>query len=190
MRPRDDKKRDAILAAALAEVAANGLPSLSIDPIAKRAKVAAGTVYVYFSGKESLIEAVYSAVKSRFAATLAHDEADGAPVRVAFERTCRAYFTYCTEHRNELAFLEQVELLPQYKHRVEALDQAAITPLVALLERGQTERVVKPVPAALLVAYLAGALRFAARAIAGETKAARAHVTTQLLAVCWDAIAA
>ncbi len=192
MRTRDEKKRAAILAAALAEVAASGLAALSIDAVAKRAHVATGTVYVYFSGKEALIEAAYVEVAVRLAEALAQNELrDGAsPVRVCFERTCRAYFAYCTERPTEIAFLEHVELVPRYRRRIGALDRAAIAPLIALLERGQAERLVKRIAAPLLVAFLAGAIRFSATEVRGGTKATRARMATQLVTLCWDAIAA
>lgn len=49
-------KRALILAAALDEFSQNGFASARLDDVAKRAKVAKGTIYLYFADKESLFQ--------------------------------------------------------------------------------------------------------------------------------------
>ena len=49
-----DRKRDAILAAAIAEFRANGFEATSMDRIATRAEVSKRTVYNHFPSKEAL----------------------------------------------------------------------------------------------------------------------------------------
>jgi AcrR family transcriptional regulator len=50
------EKRELILAAALDEFADNGFAAARLDDVAKRAKVAKGTIYLYFQDKESLFQ--------------------------------------------------------------------------------------------------------------------------------------
>jgi len=49
-------RREDILAAALAEFSASGFEAARLDDVAKRAKVAKGTIYLYFRDKESLFQ--------------------------------------------------------------------------------------------------------------------------------------
>ena len=49
-------KRDAILMAALDEFSANGFAAARLDDVARRAGVAKGTIYLYFSDKETLFQ--------------------------------------------------------------------------------------------------------------------------------------
>jgi AcrR family transcriptional regulator len=59
VKPREEPasdKRALILAAALDEFAQNGFEAARLDDVAKRAKVAKGTIYLYFKDKESLFQ--------------------------------------------------------------------------------------------------------------------------------------
>jgi AcrR family transcriptional regulator len=49
-------RREAILAAALDEFSTRGFDAARLDDVARRAKVAKGTIYLYFRDKESLFE--------------------------------------------------------------------------------------------------------------------------------------
>jgi AcrR family transcriptional regulator len=53
---RTASRRETILAAALAEFSARGFEATRLDDVAKRAKVAKGTIYLYFRDKESLFQ--------------------------------------------------------------------------------------------------------------------------------------
>lgn len=55
-------KRKAILSAALRLIARSGLHNTPVSAIARAAGVAAGTIYLYFQGKEELINALYLAL--------------------------------------------------------------------------------------------------------------------------------
>jgi AcrR family transcriptional regulator len=54
--PQTSDKRELILAAALDEFSQNGFAAARLDDVAKRAKVAKGTIYLYFKDKESLFQ--------------------------------------------------------------------------------------------------------------------------------------
>jgi AcrR family transcriptional regulator len=187
-RPRDETKEGAILDATLHEIARNGLARLSIDAVAKRAGIGSGTVYVYFEGKDALVDALYAKVKAEFSALIFAD--DGAPVRVGVERASIAYLEYCVTRLDELVFLDQMELQPQQSERVLVATRKAMRPLHDLLERGKAEHLVKPLATDLLLAFLSGALRGMARAIAHEPRARRAERAREVAALCWHAIAA
>src|SRR4051812_25135898 len=49
-------KRDAILMAALDEFSTKGFAAARLDDVARRAGVAKGTIYLYFSDKEALFQ--------------------------------------------------------------------------------------------------------------------------------------
>jgi len=53
---RSQAKREAILAAALDEFSERGFAAARLDDVARRAGVAKGTIYLYFSDKESLFQ--------------------------------------------------------------------------------------------------------------------------------------
>ena len=58
MRKKDDALRDSLLALCRETAEREGLEAINIRSIAKRAGVAAGTVYNYFSGKDDILLAL------------------------------------------------------------------------------------------------------------------------------------
>jgi AcrR family transcriptional regulator len=63
-------KRETILAAALEEFASRGFAETRLDDVAKRAGVAKGTIYLYFSDKENLFQELIRAVLAPLIATI------------------------------------------------------------------------------------------------------------------------
>jgi AcrR family transcriptional regulator len=53
---RTTERREAILTAALAEFSQRGFEATRLDDVARRAKIAKGTIYLYFRDKESLFQ--------------------------------------------------------------------------------------------------------------------------------------
>lgn len=188
VRQRDEQKSEALLDAALVEIATAGLAGLSIDAVAKRSRIASGTVYVYFTGKDALIEALYSKVKREFARLTFRDA--GVPVRPGVEEACRRYLDYCLEHANELIFLDQIERSPVWRSKVSATTAIAMRPLVALLERGKAERLVKDIDSDTLIAFLASGLQASARLLAHEGARRRERRASEIISLCWGAIVA
>ena len=71
-------RHDAIVAAARAIAAEQGLGAVQIVPVAGRAGIAAGTVYRYFPAKTDLVQALIEAVSARELAAF-RKAADAAP---------------------------------------------------------------------------------------------------------------
>jgi AcrR family transcriptional regulator len=71
-------RRDAIIAAAGALAAENGMAAVQIAPVATRAGIAAGTVYRYFPSKTELVGALVTATSERELAAM-RVAADAAP---------------------------------------------------------------------------------------------------------------
>jgi AcrR family transcriptional regulator len=63
-------KREGILAAAAAAAAQGGMAALQIAPVARRAGIAAGTVYRYFPAKSDLVAALIAAAAERETAAM------------------------------------------------------------------------------------------------------------------------
>jgi AcrR family transcriptional regulator len=72
------RRRAAIVAAARALAAEGGMAAVQIAPVAKRAGIAAGTVYRYFPSKTQLVTAVVASVSERELAAVRR-AADAAP---------------------------------------------------------------------------------------------------------------
>src|SRR3979411_298891 len=84
-RKRADKseaRRQAIVAAALAEFCARGFAATRLDDVAKRAGVAKGTIYLHFRDKEALFREIVGTLLVRLVAVLEAPPPD-IPIRQA-----------------------------------------------------------------------------------------------------------
>src|SRR5579863_892094 len=72
-RPRVDDKRRRIMDAALKTFAAYGYHGTTVPEVAKAAKVATGTLYIYFATKEHLVNEVFRDAKKRLRAALTEE---------------------------------------------------------------------------------------------------------------------
>jgi AcrR family transcriptional regulator len=81
-----EKRRQAILAAALEEFSACGFAAARLDDVARRAKVAKGTIYLYFRDKETLFQELVRAELSPIVLALEAAPVADLPLRAVAER--------------------------------------------------------------------------------------------------------
>jgi AcrR family transcriptional regulator len=83
---RSVARREAILAAALAEFSAQGFAAARLEDVARRAGVGKGTIYLHFRDKEALFQDLIRSVFSPLVGELQFIAAAEIPIRVAAER--------------------------------------------------------------------------------------------------------
>ena len=84
-------RRDAILAAALDEFAAQGFAAARLDDVAKRAGVAKGTIYLYFADKETLFQELIRAQLSPVVGGVIHASHADIPLRQFAEQLIEVF---------------------------------------------------------------------------------------------------
>lgn len=83
---QSEKRREAILAAALDEFSSRGFASARLDDVARRAGVAKGTIYLHFRDKETLFQELVRAELSPVVAMLEAAPMTDLPMRAIAER--------------------------------------------------------------------------------------------------------
>jgi AcrR family transcriptional regulator len=81
-----EARREAILAAALEEFTARGYEGARLDDVARRAGVAKGTIYLYFTDKQALFQDLVRSMVNPILGTLEQLPAIDLPARVIVER--------------------------------------------------------------------------------------------------------
>ena len=100
-----EEKRAAIVAAAEKVFGAKGVADASMSEIAEMADVAAGTLYLYFPGKEALFFAAFAKrISKLLESTSIHWEADG-PFRDRIAEVIRQHLTFVRTNRGFYEFL-------------------------------------------------------------------------------------
>ena len=75
-RPATGRKKEAILDAAVVEIASHGYHGTTVAMIARRAGVADGTIYLYFRNKEEILVSLFDRAMDRFVEQGARELAD------------------------------------------------------------------------------------------------------------------
>jgi AcrR family transcriptional regulator len=98
---RSAARREAILAAALEEFSARGFAAARLDDVARRAEIAKGTIYLYFSDKETLFQELVRSQLSPVVGALEHISNVEAPMRVIAEQFVELFVREIVETRRK-----------------------------------------------------------------------------------------
>ena len=82
---RREQRRATILAAALEEFVARGFVAARLDDVARRARIAKGTIYLYFRDKESLFQELVRTMLSPLVGTIEAAPLRDVPIRSVAE---------------------------------------------------------------------------------------------------------
>jgi len=98
---RSAARRKIILAAALEEFSAHGFEAARLDDVARRAGIAKGTIYLYFSDKETLFQELVRLEISPIVGTLEHVTRIEAPIRMIAEQFVELFVREIIETRRK-----------------------------------------------------------------------------------------
>jgi AcrR family transcriptional regulator len=122
MRTRDPRKERALRDKALEMIVKQGFDGLSMQKLAKAAKVSPATIYIYFKDRDDLIFRLYAEEMRKMTdislAGFHPDMPFGEGLRVQWENRAR----YCLDHPLEAQFLEQVRFSPLHDRAQKAAD--------------------------------------------------------------------
>ena len=186
--PKTDKYA-AILDAALALFVERGYHGTAVPDIARRAGVAAGTIYHYFESKERIVNALFRHWKERVAASVHTAFPTGAPPREQFRTIWREMARFAREHREAFAFLEFHHHASYLDAESQRLEQGLKQFGAGFVEVAQKAGVLKPGPPMLLMELVFGAFNGLVRAGRDGRIALDDAAFEAAEAACWDAVA-
>ena len=157
-RAKDENKVQAIYEATLKLVLENGFTGLKMSKVAKEAKLATGTLYIYFKDKEELISALYLHIKKEQTRQyfLDYDEKDS--FMANFRKLWFRVIEINTQNPEYAIFTDQYYRSPFIKEEYRTHAEELISPIYHLLERGKSEELIKDLPLELLVCQLIGVI--------------------------------
>lgn len=128
-RPASGRKKEAILDAAVVEIASHGYHGTTVAMIARRAGVADGTIYLYFENKEQVLVSLFDRAMDRFVGQGARELALLPGPQARLERIVELHLELVGSDR-DLAIITQVEL----RHSLHFLDQLSRAKVGAYLQ--------------------------------------------------------
>lgn len=181
-----EKKRAALLQAALELFAEKGFNGCSTALIAKRAGVASGTLFFHFNTKEALIHALFSEVKSKVGRRVLATFSEDMPLRERLLGILTNLLRYFLVHPAEFIFLEQYHYSP-LAPRDNALGEEDKF-LKNLLLQAREKNLVKNAPLQCLEALALGPIVALIKAHINRGVPVDETVIRPTIAACWDGL--
>lgn len=157
VKPKDPAKAEAIRRAALRLVERGGLVGLTMPGLGKEAGLGMGTLYVYFAGKEELINTLYQELKQANLERIYAGIDEPGPFEKRLRRLFDKYIDNRFRHFEEHFFVEQCARSPYLNEGNRRLENQAFDPLFMLLDQGRAAAQVKDLDNGLLASFLIGA---------------------------------
>lgn len=178
---RKSARREEILDAALHVFAQKGFEGTTVVDVARQARVASGTVYLYFASKLDLFVALNARlleviVGAMWPADAPPDVRDGASARI------HAVFRASSQHRDllRLVFLNS-DPRTEVARRMRRADEERLRPLAELLGSGMEAGVVRRADPALLAELINGVTITALYQCFVQSDGRDAHVYEELV---------
>lgn len=154
------ERREELLAAARSVFAERGYHEAKVGEIAAAAKVAKGTVYLYFPDKRSIFVELIDTLFVRLSAAILRVDADG-DVTSQIKHNIRAILSVLVDdpHTMKMLFAHATAVDPAFSAKIESFYDGLKQLLTESLEEGQQLGIVAEGDARLFATFTLGALK-------------------------------
>lgn len=183
-------KKEAILKSVLKLVNREGFYHLNMKKIASEAGIAAGTVYLYFRGKEDLINALYKMIVTSFNKSILEVYHKNQSVKsnyyVMMERAMKFYL----DDPDYFSFIEQYTYAPFLFKDNQEENFLLLMPIYKMIRLGKKQRLIKNLPDAYLLSLIHGPLNTVIKLhLAHKTDLHKKGAQQKFFDSVWNAIA-
>ena len=190
VKPRDEHKIDQIFQATLILVKQKGLAGITMSEIAVAAKIATGTLYIYFESKEKLINELFTQCRKSSVDIYFKDYDASQPFSVGLKSIWINLLEFRMNHFKESVFMDQCYHSPYITETTKDLTKKMIQPLYKLVERGKAEKELKELDTFMLLIFMvSGINEYVKHSVYSEKKITKASIE-DLYNLMWDGIKA
>jgi len=144
-RPRSEKRRRTILAAAADLVAAEGINAATAD-VAKRAQVPHGSVFTYFETKAELFNALYLELKTELSEAILRDMPQRRDARQQFRHLWVTWTNWGVANPSKRRALAQLSVSDQITASTRKAAEEAARPAVDVVRQAGVEGALRSAP--------------------------------------------
>ena len=182
-------KKELILKTTLHLVNRHGFYHLSMKELAETAGISAGTTYLYFDSKESLINELYKNIIIEFNGKVLKGYEKGRSFRSNYFDMMNNAVDYYIKNPECFSFIEQYTYSPFIFKETQEENLAILEPIQKIIKEAKKEKMVKELPETLLIALSYGPIVSMMKLfMAGRTDLKTKTTKEQLLEACWKAV--
>lgn len=190
MKPKDEKKLDAVVAATCRLAAERGLFGLTLTEIAKAAGIGTSTLYVYFADKEALFNEVFRRAKHEAVDFYGSDVDPTAPLKAQARQVWNKMIDHRLQRYDQVSFMEQFVGSSFMNEESRSYSARISGGLTQIFIEGQEAEILKAVPVPFLASLVVGSVRETARLIRAQSILDTEESRTTAFQLCWDGIRA
>lgn len=183
-----EDKRAAVLQAMMELVTEYGFHGTAMSMVAKRAGVAAGTIYHYFESKEEVINQLYIELKERMGAAMMLEGSSKGTIRDRFYAFYFNLYHYFIQHPDEFHFLEQYANSPFISQSAREDNRRFYQPVLDFLQQGIELGVLRPLDLRMMIALVYGHIVSLAKYNLAAEEKIRQEQLEQAAQSCWDGV--
>jgi len=178
-------KRKAIIDAALTLITINGFHGTSIKMIATEAKIATGTIYIYFANKEEMISGIYEEVGLEINEIINKNLSANSSIHQNFLTIWAAILEYYINDPRKPEFVTQYTYSPYITNKFSTL---LFAPIENFFEKAKHLQKIKDLPISALIALSHSPITSLVRMAKYEKIQLENIEVQQYSEACWDAI--
>lgn len=183
-------KKDAILKSVLKLVNREGFYHLNMKKIADEAGIAAGTIYLYFKGKEDLINALYAMIVQEFNAEVIKGYDNKRSVQKNFYDMMNRAITFYLNEPDNFSFIEQYTYAPFLFKENQDENFMLLLPIYKMMKEGKKKKLVKNIPDSFLLSIIYGSMNTIIKLhLAHKTDLSKPSARRRFYESAWGAIA-
>jgi TetR/AcrR family transcriptional repressor of multidrug resistance operon len=146
MRVRDKNKELAIRRKALKMIVKKGFDGFSMQKLAKEARLAPGTLYIYFKSKDDLILQLCEVEGKKMADAMLKDFDPSMSFREGMKIQWMNRANYCLKHPEEMYFLELIKHTPIKEKSAKVMDDHFKKVMTEFAKNAIQKKELLPVP--------------------------------------------
>lgn len=182
-------KRMAVIQAAMELIAENGFHGTPMSGIAKRAGVAAGTIYHYFESKDALIEATYALLEEQLLESIRQGYCEDSSVQERFLHIGRMLVSSFIVFPMKSRFIEQFHNSPYgVASRRERMLGKKNDLVSSLFEEARQQGLIKDLPLPVIFALAFGPLLLICRDHIFGLITLDDLLIEKIVKACWNAL--
>jgi AcrR family transcriptional regulator len=136
-------KKEAIYNATLELITSRGFDSTPMSMIAKRAGVAAGTIYIYFKSKEEIITQLYLKTKTELTEYITKSVNIEQSSRRSLASIVKNYLQFMIENPQKFKYLEQYYNSPYFDKMIQSECMKIFEPMIIFIQKSIEEKHIK-----------------------------------------------
>jgi len=188
VKPRDDNKIQQIFAATLRLVVQSGIAGITMRQIAKEAKMATGTLYIYFKDKDKLVNDLYYSCRASSINAYFKGYNDTIPYKEGLKIVWTNILNHRLDNFDESVFMEQCYHSPFVSASNKEMNQQLLQPLYKLIDRGKEEKILKDLDTILLLISMMSSTTGLIKYINYHKKKVTEDMVRNAFIVCWDGL--